>query len=46
MIDLHSGRFAYAVLSFGGFLKMGKVVGYAVGGIEKSIPSTRCLSYC
>ena len=23
MIDLHSGRIAYAVLSFGGFLKMG-----------------------
>ena len=23
MIDLHSGRVAYAVLSFGGFLKMG-----------------------
>jgi sporulation protein YlmC with PRC-barrel domain len=24
MIDLYSGRIAYAVLSFGGFLKMGK----------------------
>ncbi len=23
MIDLHSGRIAYAILSFGGFLKMG-----------------------
>ena len=23
MVDLHSGRIAYAVLSFGGFLKMG-----------------------